>query len=154
MSRAGTKMTSDMHDAAVRLGPSAGITDRSRNLGRWWSVITSLIVLAVFMEAVFAGAMLSGVGWAHTAHAANAALLIAATITAGLVSVATLRRVPDGSKLGLTLLSLATGVCLQAALGALSEKGANLLWLHVPLGVALLGFATQAAARARRLRGQ
>jgi hypothetical protein len=35
--------------------------------------------------------------------------------------------------------------------GTLSAKGANLLWVHVPLGVALVGFAAQAAAGVRRL---
>jgi heme A synthase len=98
--------------------------------------------------------MLSGVDWARRAHSANAAILIVSTIAAGLVSAFTLRRVPHGSRLCLTLLSLAAAVCLQAAVGALSAKGANLLWVHVPLGVALFGFAVLAAAGARRLQGE
>jgi hypothetical protein len=123
-------------------------------LRQWWSVITILLVVAVFIEAVFAGAMLSGVGWARTAHSANAAMLIASTITAGIVSAVTLRRVRHGPKLGLTLLSLAALIFIQAAVGALSAKGANLLWVHVPLGVASFGLAVRAAADARRLRGE
>jgi hypothetical protein len=121
------------------------------NLRRWWSAITTLLVIAVFTEAVFAGAMLSGVGWARTAHSVNAAILIASTFTAGLISVVTLRRIAHGVTLGLTLLSLAAVVFLQAAIGTLAAKGANLLWVHIPLGVALFGFARQAAAGARRL---
>ena len=117
----------------------------------WWSVITSLLVTAVFAEAVFAGAMLSGVGWARMAHAVTAGMLVAGTFTAGLVALATLRRIPNGLGLSLTLLSLAGVMFLQAAVGALSAKGANLLWVHVPLGVALIGLALRAAAGARRL---
>ncbi len=121
------------------------------SLRQWWSVITTLLLAAIFSEAIFAGAMLSGVDWARTAHGVTAAILIASTLPAGLVSVVTLRRVAQGPKLGLTLLSLAAAVFLQAALGALSAKGANLLWIHIPLGVALFGFAVRAAAGARRL---
>lgn len=46
---------------------------------------------------------------------------------------------------------LAAVILLQTALGRFSAAGANLLWLHVPLGVALVGFAAQAANAARRL---
>jgi hypothetical protein len=123
----------------------------ARNLRRWWSVITTLLVAAILVEAALAGAMLSGAGWAHRAHALGAAVLIASTIAAGLVGVVTLRRIPHGLRLGMTLLALGVAVFLQAALGAMTAKGANLLWVHVPLGVALVGFASQAAAAARRL---
>lgn len=128
--------------------------DRGRNMRRWWNVITALIAAAIFIEAVFAGAMLSGIDWARAAHAANAVILIATTATAGLVAIIALRRIPHGTKLGLTLLSLAAAVLLQTALGRMSAHGANLMWVHVPLGVALVGFATQAAAAARRLGGE
>ncbi|MEX2250308.1 MAG: hypothetical protein WD671_11805, partial [Parvibaculum sp.] len=101
--------------------------------------------------AVFAGAMLSGYGWARTAHLANAGLLIASTIAAGLVAVVTLRRIPHGPRLGLILLLLAAVVFLQTAIGKSAANGTNLMWVHVPLGVALVGFAAQAVAGARRL---
>ncbi|MET0183268.1 MAG: hypothetical protein ABW199_10315 [Caulobacterales bacterium] len=125
-----------------------------RNLRHMWGVITTLLVAAIFIEAVFAGAMLSGAGWARAAHSATAAILIASTISSGLVCVITLRRIPHGLKLGLALLSLAVVLLLQAAIGALNAKGANLLWVHVPLGVALIGFAVRITARARRLGGE
>ena len=121
------------------------------SLRQWWSVITTLLVIAVFTEAVFAGAMLSGVDWARTAHSVNAVILIASTTTAGLVSVVTLRRIPHGTKLGLTLLSLAAVIFLQIAVGKLSAESANLMWVHVPLGAALVGFAVLAVASARGL---
>jgi len=121
------------------------------DLRRWWTAVTTLLVAAVFSEAVFAGVMLSGVGWGRTAHAVIAVVLIASTLVAGLVSAVTLRRIPRGSKLGWTLLTLAMVVFLQTALGRSSARGAHLLWVHVPLGVALVGVAGQAAAGARRL---
>jgi len=130
--------------------PTVSIAPNS-NLRRRWSVITALILAGSFIQACFAGAMLSGTGWAWKAHSAAAAVLIAATIAAGLVSVVTLRRIPHGPKLGLTLLSLAAVVCIQAATGVLSAKGANLLWVHVPLGVAVFGAAARGVAGARKL---
>ena len=146
-------MSADKYDVAVGLGESSVPTEQSRNVWRGWSVITGLIALAVLFEAIFAGAMLSGVEWAHRAHAVNAGILIASALIAGLFAVVTLRRIPQGVKLGRTLLALGTVVFLQAAVGALSAKGANLLWIHVPLGVGLFGFATRAALGARGLRG-
>jgi heme A synthase len=115
------------------------------NPPRLWSVIIIFLALAVFGEAIFAGAMLSGAPWAHTAHSVGAKILIAATILAGLIAIVTLRRIPRGKQLGWTLLSFAVVICLQSALGALTAKGSNLLWIHIPLGVALFGIAAHAA---------
>jgi hypothetical protein len=123
----------------------------AHNVRRSWSIITALLVLAVFIEAVFAGAMLSGVDWARTAHSVNASILLVSTLTAGLISLVALRHVPNGVRLGLTLSSLAVLVVLQTLAGVFSAKGVNLLWVHVPLGVALFGLAAQAARTARRL---
>jgi hypothetical protein len=144
-------MSAEKYDAAAQMAQTTGPTDEGGNLRVWWGVITSLIVLAVLMEAVLAGAMLSGVSGARAAHAVTAAIVIVSSLTAGLICVITLRRISHGLKLGLTLLSLAAVLFLQAALGALSAKGTNLLWIHIPLGVALFGFALRAAAGARRL---
>jgi len=116
-----------------------------------WRVVTVVLVLAIFAQAVFAGAMLSGLEWAHAAHAANAVVVTGATIGAGLVAIITLRRKRNGLRLGLLLLGLAAVVFLQFALGRMAAKGANLMWAHVPLGVALVGLAGQAVAGARRL---
>jgi len=75
-------INTDKYGVAVEPGGSTVPTDQSRSLRRWWSVITSLIALAVLMEAIFAGAMLSGVDWARTAHSVNATVLIAAASSA------------------------------------------------------------------------
>jgi hypothetical protein len=118
---------------------------------RWWSAVTIALAVGVFAEAVFAGAMLSGAPWARGAHMAFAALLIVSTAAAGLVAALGLRRIPEGLRLGLTLLGLAAGLTLQFALGRASAHGANLLWAHIPLGVALVGLAMRAFADARKL---
>ena len=109
------------------------------------------MVTAVFAESVFAGAMLSGVDWARAAHSLTAALLTASTLIVGLVSIFMLRRIPHGPRLSLTLLSLAAVIFVQMVVGRFVAHGANLLWVHVPLGVALVGFAGRAAAVASRL---
>jgi len=140
-------------NTAVDLGRSAESSEPGRNLRRWWSLITALLVAALFLEAVFAGAMLSGAPWARKAHSVMAAVLIASSVAAGGVSMLTLRRMPHGPRLGLILLSLAAVAFLQAAVGAMTAKGANLAWVHVPLGVAMVAFAAQAVAAARRLGG-
>ncbi len=120
-------------------------------LRQWWSIVTTLLAVAIFMQAVFAGAMLSGFDWARMAHAANALIVFAATFIASLVSIVTLRRTRNGLRLGLTLLTLAAAVFVQFAFGRMAAKGANLMWVHVPLGVFLLFLAGQAAAGARKL---
>jgi len=137
-------------DVAVEVG-HLEVTE-ARGARRWWSVIVIVLVVAVFAEAIFAGAMLSGIDGARTAHKVTAAILVATTLATGLVAVVTLRRVAHGTRLGLTLLALAIVLFAQAAVGTLAARGANLLWLHVPLGVALFGLAVHAVTRARRLR--
>lgn len=123
----------------------------AQRLRTWWRIITGLLMALVFVEAIFAGAMLSGFDWARRAHAAGAALLMASTITAAVIALATLRHVANGQKLGLLLGALALALFAQAALGVLSGQGANLMWAHIPVGVALVGLAAQAGARAERL---
>lgn len=147
-------MTTDKYAVPVRMSRALDSDKQNRNLRRWWSVITIFLLTALFIEAVFAGAMLSGTGWAHTAHTVNAVILIASTITAGLVSLVTLRHIPHGRKFGLILVSLAVAVFLQTSIGKLSANGASLMWIHVPLGVALVWLAARAAAGVRKLGGE
>ena len=116
-----------------------------------WRIVTLVLMLALFVQAVFAGAMLSGFDWARAAHAANAVVVVVAACTAGFAAIVTQRRVRNGLKLGLLLLGLAAVVLVQFALGRLAAKGINLMWLHVPLGVVLVGIAGQVVAGARRL---
>ncbi len=138
-------------DYAVHGGRTKDLGTPDPGLRRSWRLVTILLALAFFGEAVLAGATLSGFGWARVAHRATAALLVLLTLLASLVCFFTARRRPNGTKLAAILFALAVAAFLQAAVGALSAKGANLFWLHVPLGVALVGFAGQAAALAGRL---
>ncbi|MBL6853996.1 MAG: hypothetical protein ISS15_20660 [Alphaproteobacteria bacterium] len=126
----------------------------SRESGPWWRVVTIVLVAAIFMQAVFAGAMLSGFDWARAAHAANGGLVVVATAAAALGAFVTLRRVPNGWRFALVLLGLAVAVFAQFALGRMAAKGENLMWVHVPLGVMLVGLAGQAVAGARKLGGE
>ena len=142
-----------MNTDALQLSRPSVSREPGRRLRRGWGVVTALLVGGVFVQAVLAGAILSGIDWARPAHGALAALLVVAAVLAGLVALVTLRRTPNGAGLGLTLVALAVALALQAAVGSLAAKGANLLWVHVPLGVALLGFAAQAAAGVRKLGG-
>ncbi len=123
-------------------------------LRQFWSVVTILLVVDVVIEAAFAGAILSGADWARGAHVVNGVVLIASTTVAGLAAIVTLRRIPHGMKLGLTLVSLAAVVFFQMAVGKLSAEGGNLMWVHVPLGAALVGFAVLAAACVSKLGGE
>ena len=142
-------MTND--GLAIRPGGSSAPADPARSLRQAWIAATTLLLATVFAEAVFAGAMLSGAGWARAAHAMTAVALALGAVAAGPIALATLRRVPHGVRLGWTLVAMAALVVLQAALGVATAKGANLIWAHVPLGVALVGVAGQAAAAARKL---
>lgn len=144
-------MMASKHGAAVHADGPTESSDPDRDLRQRWSVITSLLVAAIFAQAVFAGLMLSGVEWARTAHSTGAVVLIASTLAAGIAAIITLRRVAHGLKFGFALLLLAVVLSLQTAVGKSLVEGANLMWLHIPLGVALVGFATQAVAAARRL---
>ena len=149
-------MNTSTADAAIQAGrptePKApGPKALGRGLIRSWRFVTTLLATGFFAEAALAGAMLSGVAWAQRAHRATAGILIAFTLLAGLVALLALRRVPHGVRLGLILLALAVASVLQAALGVMIGKGANLAWVHVPLGVALVAVAAQTVAAARRL---
>ena len=144
-------MNTGNQDAAIHMDGDNDSSPPSRRLRQWWSVVTTVLATDIFVQAVFAGAMLSGVDWARAAHSANAIVLIASTLAAGLTAAITLWRVPQGFKLALTLVALAVVVFVQTGIGKASTGGANLMWVHVPLGVALLGFAGHAVASARRL---
>jgi hypothetical protein len=110
-----------------------------------------LLAAGYFSEAVFAGAMLSGEPWARTAHAVNAGVMIALTAAMRVAAFVTLRRITHGLLFSLAMLSLAAAAALQIAAGKLSAEGFNLMWVHVPLGVAVIGLALCATFIAYRL---
>src|SRR5262245_13892485 len=104
-------MTNTHNDA--RLHSSRTTAEQRRHSRTSWIVVATTLTVAVFAEAAFAGAMLSGIGWGLTLHKATAGALIASTLLASLVAVVTLRRVPNGMRLASTFAALAVTLCLQ-----------------------------------------
>jgi hypothetical protein len=122
---------------------------------RVWSVLTRLLLVAVFTQSIFAGVLLSGGGWGRTAHAITALALVAVTLGAAIAAALTVRGVSrDADKLVVVLFALAAILFAQTVIGRLSAEGQILLWLHVPLGVALVGLTVQPARIAGRLSGR
>ena len=118
-------------------------------------MFTRLLVVAVFTQSIFAGALLSGQGWGRIAHGITALVLVAVTLGAGIVAALAVRGMGrDASGLAGMLLVLAVLLFAQTVIGRLSAEGESLLWLHVPLGVALVGLAVQPARIAGRLVGR
>lgn len=130
---------------------NAAVGERARALRQWWSGVALLFAFGIFAQAVFAGLMLSGDAWARAAHMANAGALTGGAFIAGLAAIVTLRRVPRGLRTALTFAGLGVALALQTAVGKMSVAGGNLMWVHVPLGVALVGLAAHALGHARRL---
>lgn len=116
-----------------------------------WIAFTRLLTLAVFAQTIFAGLLLSGEVWGRAAHRATALGLVAAALLGGIVALATLRHVAGGRRLAVALLGLALVLAMQMTVGLLAAGGERLLWLHVPLGVALVGFTLETAGVARQL---
>lgn len=117
-----------------------------------WTAVARLLMIAVFTQSIFAGLLLSGELWGRTAHRATAFSLTAATLVAGIVALLTLRRNEHGPRFAASMLLFAAALIAQTVVGLRAANGERLLWLHVPLGVALTGFAAQLEASARRLR--
>jgi hypothetical protein len=118
---------------------------------RLWVVLTWLLLGAVFSQSIFAGFLLSGDGWGRTAHGFTALALVATTFVAGIAAAVALRQAQQGRRLAAWLVALAVCLALQTVVGRRSAEGEDLLWLHVPLGVALFGLAVQPARVARRI---
>jgi len=144
-------MTTNKSDAADHPGAPTDPRHPAQTQQRLWRAVAATIMAGIFAQAISAGALLSGVDWAQAAHRGMAAALIVSALVAGVVAVITLRKVSHGTRLGLTLLALAVLIFLQAAVGKSIAQGATLMWIHVPLGVALVGFAGLALVGARRL---
>jgi hypothetical protein len=120
---------------------------------RAWAVFATVLLWAVFLQAVTAGRILSGDDWARDVHRAAAGLLVLAATAGGVVALVRLRDRAGGRRFGLLLVVI--GVCLlvQHGLGTAAADGEDTLWIHVPLGVALVGLLGLASQRARRIGG-
>ncbi len=117
-----------------------------------WAALARVLMIAVFAQSIFAGIFLSGEGWGRAVHRITAFGLVAMTLAAGIVALAALARTDVGRRFALRLVAFGLGLVVQMVLGMLSAGGERLLWLHIPLGVALVGAAAGLEGAARTLR--
>jgi hypothetical protein len=90
----------------------------------------------VFMQAVFAGGFLSGRTGLRYAHGVNAGLLWLVSVVLMVVAVVTWRRGRTPGWVAAVASGLWVSLEVQIAAGE-----AGMLWIHVPLGVAIFGIA-------------
>ena len=114
-------------------------------------VFTTVLTWAVLLQAVTAGRILAGDDWAHDVHRIAAGLLFIAALAGGLVALVRLRDRAGGRRLGWLLVVMGVGLAVQHRLGTAAADGEDTLWIHVPLGVALLGLMVRIDVHARRL---
>ncbi|HEY8547912.1 MAG TPA: hypothetical protein VIL36_22795 [Acidimicrobiales bacterium] len=137
--------------ATLDPGDAPGAPNPTRAPSRAWGVFTSVLTAAIFLQAVTAGRLLSGDDWARDAHHAGAGLTFLAALVGAVVAGVRLRGVDAGRRLALLLAVLGVALLVQFGLGSASADGRDTLWIHVPLGVAIVGLAGQVASHARRL---
>jgi hypothetical protein len=118
-------------------------TVAGRATTRAWIAFTTILTLAVFFQAVTAGRILTGDEWARDLHRTVASLLILATVGGGIVALVRLRGRTRGRRFGLMLVAIGVIMFVQHGLGTAAADGHNTLWIHVPLGVALLGLLVE-----------
>ncbi|MGH2547877.1 MAG: hypothetical protein ACRDHN_00685 [Thermomicrobiales bacterium] len=116
-----------------------------------WTIFARLFLLAVYAQSIFAGVFLSGKVWGRDAHETNAGILVMVSFIAGALALFTLRDVSGGRRYAISMLALAVGITIQYAIGEQVADGERLLWLHIPFGVALIGWSAEMATVARRL---
>ncbi len=130
------------------LPPPAG-----RAPARTWTVFATVLTWAVFLQAVTAGRILTGDEWARDVHRIAAGLLVVVAVVGGLVALVRLRDRAGGGRFGLSLVVMGVALLVQHGLGTAAADGRDTLWIHVPLGVALVALMTRVDMLARRLGG-
>jgi len=116
-----------------------------------WAVFAAVLTAAVFLQAVTAGRILSGDDWARDVHRIFANVLSPAAIVGGIVALVRLRDRAGGRRFGLLLVAIGVGLLVQHGLGAAAADGDDTLWIHIPVGVALVGLLVHAVHSARRI---
>jgi hypothetical protein len=120
---------------------------------RAWVVFTTVLMWVVFLQAVTAGRILRGDGWARDVHRTAAGVLVLAALGGGVVALVRLRDRARGRRFGLMLVVIGVALLVQHGLGTAAADGDDTLWIHIPLGVALVSAMAQANLIARRLGG-
>jgi hypothetical protein len=124
-----------------------------RSPARAWAMFTTVLTWAVFLQAVTAGRILTGDEWARDVHRTAAGLLFLVAVGGGVVALVRLRDRARGRQFGLVLVAIGVGLFAEHGLGTAAADGEDTLWIHVPLGVALVGLLAQATHVARRVGG-
>jgi hypothetical protein len=120
---------------------------------RGWAMFTTALMWAVILQAVTAGRILTGDDWALDVHRTAADLLLLVAVGGGVVALVRLRDRAHGRRFGLMLVAIGVGLFVQHGLGTAAADGEDTLWIHVPLGAALVGLLAQASQFARRVGG-
>ena len=120
---------------------------------RAWIAFSTILTLVVFFQAVTAGRILAGDEWARDVHHTVASLLILATVGGGIVALVRVRGRTGGRRFGLMLVAIGVMLFVHHRLGTAATDGDNTLWIHVPLGVALLGLVVETMHLACRVGG-
>jgi hypothetical protein len=130
---------------------SAAAEPAVRVPARAWAPFTTLLTWAVVFQALTAGRILTGDDWARDVHRTAAGLLVIVAAGGGVVALVRLRDGARGRRFGLTLLAIGVGLIVQHGLGTAAADGKDTLWIHVPLGVALVALLAHASQFARRV---
>jgi peptidoglycan/LPS O-acetylase OafA/YrhL len=120
---------------------------------RAWAMLTTALMWAVFLQAVTAGRILTGDDWARDVHRTAAGLVFLAALGGGIAALVRLRDRAHGRRFGLTLVAIGVGLFVEHGLGTAAAEGEDTLWIHVPLGVALVGVLVHARQLADRVGG-
>lgn len=133
--------------------PTAQPSDAPQRSGQiiGWIIFARLLLIGVYAQSIFAGVFLSGKIWGRDAHEMNAGILVMVSFIAGALALFSLRDVSGGRRFAFAMLAFAIAVTIQHGIGQQVADGERLLWLHIPFGVALVGWSAEMATVARRL---
>jgi hypothetical protein len=132
-------------------GSNAPAASARRTTARAWAGFVTVLTWAVFLQAVTAGRIFAGDDWARDAHRTVAGLLVLVAVGGGAVALVRLRGRAGGRRFGLALVAIGVGLMVQHNLGTAAAEGEDTLWLHVPLGVALVGLLARVGHVARSI---
>jgi hypothetical protein len=130
---------------------SAPTQSRARSTAAWtipaFRVTLAVLTLLVLLQAAFAGQFLSGNAGGLDMHRATAEVILVVAILQGLLSIVIWR--PGHGPGWLPIAGVALFLAIGNQIGAGYE---HRLALHVPLGVAILGFTVWLLVATGRLR--
>ena len=115
------------------------------------TLFSTALMWSVVLQAVAAGRVLEGDDWARNLHRGFGGILLLTAVTGGVVSLVRLGNRAVGRRFGLMLIVIGIATYVEFHLGSAAADGEDTLWLHVPLGVALVALLAHATHLARRI---